>query len=162
MPKDIPIKFRWSEQCLLTEDTEWQRRECVCGSACFLLLGIKHLCGAWRPGAGGSCLDLARGGWKCSSLHRCSHGGRQGWEWHRGGTAGKQEIGFEHKRLLLIICIRNIVWFSSVCSQSMSLFTVLGNFCENLLMIYWLGKRSGFFVICFCVLFVVLFWFFPI
>lgn len=68
----------------------------------------------------------------------------------------EREMGLEHKRLLLLICIGNIVWFSPVCSHSVCLFSTLGNFCGNLLMVYKLGERHGVFCLFLC-----LFCFFP-
>lgn len=88
------------------------------------------------------------------------------WSWGQARLrVAEREMRLEHKRLFLIICIGNIVWFSSVCSQSMCLFSALGNFCEDLLMLHKLGKRHGvcfssvyLFLLCFVCCFV----FFPI
>lgn len=118
-----------------------------------LLLSVKHLRGAWRAAAGGSGPGSGRLGRAQLSMAAVMGTGKA-----ESGT--EREMGLEHIRLLLIICIGNIVWFSSVCSHSMCLFSALRNFCENLLMLYKLGERHVCLFIC---LFfgVFLFCFFP-
>lgn len=148
MPRDIPIKFKWSEQYLLTKDTEWQRRQCVLISPFHWGMAL-HVSCCWvsntsvEPGE----QELLGPGWECPALH--------GWPWGQARLrAMEKEMGLEWKRLLLIMRMGNIVRFSSVHSQNMRLFSVLGNFCENLLMVYKLAERRGvFFGFVFCLLF---------
>lgn len=100
------------------------------GSAGFLLLSIKQL---WRAGAAGSWLGEAG---NCSALHGPVMGTG------KAESGMEKEMRLEQKRLLLIICIGNIVWFSSVHSQSVSL-QCAGEFCEKLLLVYKLAERHG-------------------
>lgn len=129
MPRDIPIKFKWSEQYLLTEELSGKGGK-VFESLLFTL---------W-----GRCMALHV---SCCWVSNTSvEPGEQEllWSWGQARLrVAEREMRLEHKRLFLIICIGNIVWFSSVCSQSVCLFSALGNFCEDLLMLHKLGKRHG-------------------
>lgn len=145
MPRDIPIKYKWSEQYLLTEDAEWQRRECVLMSPFHSGMAL-HVSCCWVSNSsvdpGEQQLVASVWTWlRELGKAQLSVAAAMGTGKAESGTG--REMGLEHKRLLLIICLGNIVWFSSVCSHSMCRFSALGNFCENLLMVYKLGERHG-------------------